>query len=584
MSFRRAAACIALLLALLSCAPEAPQPPAATAAGTPTASAGPASFEDGTGQAGLRFEHFIGATGRFFFAEIMGSGCALLDHDGDSDLDVFLVQGAPLDAKGTPPDPIFSWRGPGEPRDRLYRNELAETGAFRLTDVTETSLPEENGYGMGTATGDYDNDGDVDLFVTNFGSDVLYRNDRGVFRDVTASARIADPRWTTSAAWLDYDRDGWLDLVVVAYADFAVTANKRCFHASGRLDYCGPDAYPPLPPRLWRNRGDGTFEDATAVAGLDAVYGHGLGVVARDFDGNGWIDLYVANDGDANQLWMNEGGTFTDKALMGGAALSESGKALAGMGVVSSDFDDDGDFDIFVTNLNGQTNSLFLNARPVFFEEASSRHGLGLASLPFTGFGVAWLDADHDADLDILVANGDVTMLESQAGDPHPFRQTANFYLNDGAGRYRDASGDAGAVLSEPLVGRGLCAGDLDNDGDVDAVVTGNSGPAKLLLNGLAGKRSWMLLRVLDAAVKRDAVGARVRLTLADGRVLTRPVATDGSYLSAGDPRVHLAWPGGTAVRALEVVMPDGRAVPVEGAAPGRILTVTIGAAGATIE
>ena len=580
MSSWRAGACLLLMHALAACAPETPAPHGTGDAPPPRG----ASFTDATARTGLRFDHFIGATGQFHFAEIMGSGCALLDYDGDSDLDVYLVQGTQLEPQRPPADPAFAWRGDGPPRDRLYRNDLVETGTLHFTDVTGAALPEESGYGMGAATGDYDNDGDVDLFVTNFGPDVLYRNDDGAFHDVTAVSGLADPRWTTSASWLDYDRDGWLDLVVVAYADFTVATNKRCFHASGKRDYCGPDAYPPLPARLWRNRGDGTFEDATGAAGMDVAYGHGLGVLARDFDGNGWIDVYVANDGDANQLWMNEGGTFTDQALMSGAALSESGKALAGMGVVSSDFDDDGDFDIFVTNLNGETNSLYRNVSDAFFEDATARHGLGLVSLPFTGFGVAWLDADHDADLDLMVVNGDVTMLEAQAGEPHPFRQTSQLYLNDGAGHYGDGSLQAGEVFSSPQVGRGLAAGDVDNDGDIDAIVTNNSGPAKLFLNELTQKGSWLEVRVLDAVRKRDAIGARVRLTLADGKVLTRPVATDGSYLSAGDPRVHLAWPAGTAIRALDVVMPDGRAVKVEGAAPGRIVTVRVATGGATID
>ncbi len=581
MSSWRAGACLILMHALAACAPETPAPQGT--GGAPRPPRAP-FFADATAQAGLRFDHFIGATGQFHFTEIMGSGCALLDHDGDSDLDVYLVQATHLEPERPPAVPSFAWRGEGPPRDRLYRNELMETGALRFSDVTETSLPAEGGYGMGAATGDYDNDGDVDLYVTNLGPDVLYSNDGGVFHDVTASARIADPRWTTSATWLDYDRDGWLDIVVVAYADFTVATNKRCFHASGKRDYCGPDAYPPLPVRLWRNRGDGTFEDATGAAGMDAAYGHGLGVIARDFDGNGWIDVYVANDGDANQLWMNEGGKFADQALMSGAALSESGRALAGMGVVSSDFDDDGDFDIFVTNLNGETNSLYRNLSRGFFEDATARHGLGLVSLPFTGFGVAWLDADHDADLDLMVVNGDVTMLEAQAGQPHPFRQTSQLYLNDGSGHYQDGSLQAGEVFSIAEVGRGLAAGDVDNDGDVDALVTNNSGPARLILNELVDRGSWLELRILDADRKRDAIGARVRLSLADGRVLTRPVATDGSYLSAGDPRVHLAWPAGTAIRGLDVVMPDGRTVKVDGAAPGRIITVRIERAGATLD
>jgi hypothetical protein len=567
-----ALACLAAALgaACLAAAGERPAAPAPAPPGF--------SLTDVAAASGLVFEHTIGGTGRYYFPEIMGSGCALLDYDNDGDLDVWLVQGTLLGDDASWEQSTFPFKGPLPPRSRLFRNELLsagrrEAGPLRFTDVTDSSGAGVVSYGMGAATADYDNDGDVDLYLSGFGRDALLRNNGdGTFADVTAASGLDDPRWNASAAFFDHDNDGWLDLYVTAYADFTLATHKQCFTPSGARDYCTPRAYPGLPGRLWRNQGNGTFTNATRAAGLDAAYGHGLGVVAADFDGNGWDDLYVANDGDANQLWLNTNGKFTDQALFNGAALNEFGKPEAGMGIAADDYDDDGDVDIFLTHLNGEINRLFQNRGDASFEDVTARRGLGLPSLPFTSFGVAWIDLDHDADLDLFIASGDVTRVEALAGEAYPYHQPNQVMASTGAGRFEDISARLGPELARSEVSRGLAPGDVDNDGDLDLLLTNNNGPARLLRTDVSAPGEWLALRVLDAKRRRDAIGARVKVALSDGRVLTRWVRTDGSYLSARDPRVHFAWPSGTAVRSIELRMPDGR-VETLGGVPLRAIT-----------
>ncbi|HUP43623.1 MAG TPA: VCBS repeat-containing protein, partial [Thermoanaerobaculia bacterium] len=375
----------------------------ALAAATPEPAPGP-YFVDRAAEWGLDFVHFNGMTGEYYFPEMMGSGCALLDYDGDGDLDVYLVQGALLGPDDTMADALFPYPGPGRPRDRLYRNDPVRLpdGSWepRFVDVTEASGLDVTGYGMGVATGDYDGDGDLDLYRTSYGPNQLWRNDGdGTFTDVTAEAGVDDPRWSVSAAFLDYDRDGRLDLYVVNYLEFDVAANPRCFTQSSRRDYCGPADFPPVPDRLFHNRGpapDGasggvTFEDVSAASGIAAARGPGLGVVAADFDGDGWTDLFVANDGQVNFLWRNQGPgpkggpggvTFRDEALLAGVALNREGRAEAGMGVDAADFDADGDLDLFLTHLAGETNTLYVNDGSGQFQDRTLEHGLGAPSFP----------------------------------------------------------------------------------------------------------------------------------------------------------------------------------------------------------
>ncbi|HEX5833310.1 MAG TPA: VCBS repeat-containing protein, partial [Pyrinomonadaceae bacterium] len=316
-------------------------------------------FTERAEQTGLRFKHYNGMTGKFYLPEITGGGAALFDFDNDGDLDVFLVQGNVLEPGTKPGETLFPWRGAEPPRGRLFRNDLTVGKEARLTftDVTQQSGIVANGYGMGVASGDINNDGLPDLYLTNLGSNQLYLNKGdGKFVDITKESGAGDPRWSTSASFFDYDRDGWLDLMLVNYAEFSVTNSPNCYAATTARDYCTPRVFRAPGNRLLHNKGKGVFEDVTVSAGLDKEFGHGLGVVTADFNGDDWIDIYVANDGDHNQLWLNQkNGKFVNDALLAGAAVNRNGQAEAGMGVDAGDFDGNGTDDIFVTHLMDET-------------------------------------------------------------------------------------------------------------------------------------------------------------------------------------------------------------------------------------
>jgi hypothetical protein len=541
-------------------------------------------FVDKAADAGLNFVHFNGMSGQFLYAEIIGSGVALFDYDNDGDLDVFLVQGQKL---GTA-TPLFP---PGSTplQGRLYRNDLVVnpdgTRTLRFTDVTRESGITARGYGMGVAAGDFDNDGCVDLFLTNLGPNQLWRNNcDGTFTDVSnhigaaadSSRQKPDSSWSVSAAFLDFDRDGWLDLFVGNYLSYRIEANMPCFSPSGRPDYCSPSAYRPQPSRLYHNNRDGTFSDVTVAAGLARDFGPALGVTTADFNGDGWIDIFVANDGQPNQLWINQrDGTFRNLGLLSGTAMNPHGKAKAGMGVDAGDFDNDGDEDLLVANLRGEGDDLFVNDGSALFEAQSERSGLGAASQPYTGFGAAWLDVDNDGRLDALIVNGAVQTLESerQAHDVFPLHQTKLLLRNLGNGRFEDATSRGGAALQLSDVSRGAAFGDVDNDGDTDVVVANNSGSARLLINTVGNRHHWVGLRLVARSPSgrpagsggpargegRDMLGARVAITRGDGVTLWRRSRADGSYASANDPRVlagldqvskpvrvRVIWPGGS--------------------------------------
>ncbi len=516
-----------------------------------------AIFDEVAEKVGLNFRHYNGMTGKLFLPEIMGAGAALFDYDNDGDLDVFLVQGAMLEPGSKPNETLT--------RGRLFRNDLevASDGSRRLrfVDVTQKSGIVATGYGMGAAVGDINNDGQPDLYITNLSSNQMYLNKGdGTFVDVTNNTGTDDPRWSTSAAFLDYDRDGWLDLMVVNYAKFSTSNSPTCYAATSARDYCTPRAFAPPGNRLFHNRGDGTFEDATVRAGVDKEFGHGLGVVVADFDDDGWSDIYVANDGDPNQLWINQkNGTFKNEALLAGAAVNRDGKTEAGMGVDAGDFDGNGTEDIFVTHLMDETNTLFTNSGKALFEDRTRESGLGMPGRRFTGFGTLFFDYDNDSWLDLLVVNGAVQLLPELArkGDAYPLGQPNQLFRNTGKGTFVEVVEQAGPSFQLLEVSRGAAFGDIDNDGDTDVLVTNNNGPARLLLNQVGNRNHWLGLRLVGKN-NRDMLGARVEVVINKNQVLRRRTRTDGSYLSANDPRILVGLGSVTHVESIRVQWPSG--------------------------
>ena len=526
-------------------------------------------FVDGAAEAGLDFMHFNGMSGELFFPENMAPGVGLFDYDDDGDLDVFVVQGQILDPEVTMADATVPLSGDPPPRGRLFRNDLmvdAEGGrALRFMDVTETSRIDTAGrYGMGVATGDFTNDGCVDVYLTHYGPNQLFRNDcDGAFVDVSDEAGVADAGWGVSAVFLDYDRDGWLDLYVGNYLRYALDNHRACSSPSGVPDYCPPHYFDAAPDRLYRNRGDGTFDDVTEQAGMTGAYGPALGAVALDADLDGWLDLYVANDSEENQLWMNQGdGTFRNMGLVSGLSLSRDGMAEASMGVDAGDFDNDGDEDMFMTHLSGEGHNVYSNDGAGAFVDVSADVGVGPASLPYTGFGGAWLDFDNDGWLDLLTVNGSIIIIEAQArdGDPFPRRQRRQLFRNLGTGRFEDVTNQAGPAFASLDAGRGAAFGDIDNDGDVDVLVGNAAGRLQLLINDAGGRNHWVGLRLVGREARRDMLGARVEIRVPGETTRWRRARTGGSYASANDPRVHVGLGTAADPPSVRVEWPSGRA------------------------
>ncbi|HXW04478.1 MAG TPA: CRTAC1 family protein [Vicinamibacterales bacterium] len=512
-------------------------------------------FVESAAAAGLTFTHVNGATGEYAMPEIMGAGVALFDYDNDGDLDVYLVQGGAM--PGTPFDVAR------QPSSRLFRNDLTISTdgrrTLKFTDVTDAAGVGARVYGMGAAVGDYDNDGDLDLFLTSFGPEILFRNNGdGTFTDATKEAGVSDDLWSTSAAFADVDRDGDLDLFVANYLDFTVADNKRCHDSLGARDYCSPRAYRPVPDRFYRNEGQGRFTNATDASGISRAYGAGLGVSTGDYNGDGWIDLYVANDANPNQLWINaRDGTFRDEGLLSGAAVNAAGNPEGSMGIASGDVDADGDEDLFVTNIIGETFVLYENDGSATFDDARARWGLAAPTAAFTGFGTDWFDYDNDGWLDLFITNGAVNVIEAQRGQPAPFRMRNQLFRNTGSRRFVDTTAAAGAAFEQARIGRGAAFGDLDDDGDIDVVVTTNNGPVLLLLNQQSGAH-WLQVRLSQEPANRFGVGARVGIERTGRPTLWRRVRTDGSYLSASDGRVHFGLGSSPALDAVVVEWPDG--------------------------
>ncbi len=499
---------------------------------TPAPPASVIRFRDVSQESGLRFTHSNGAQGQFYMPEIMGAGAALLDYDADGDLDVFLVQSA----GGS---------------NRLFRND-----AMRFTDVTAEAGLEHMAYGMGAATGDFNNDGRIDLLVTNFGANVLYANrGNGRFEDVTAQSPAVRKAgtWSSSASFFDYDRDGWQDLVILSYVDFTIKGNKKCFAPSGEPDYCTPVMYRPVAAQLFHNV-KGRFVDVTAASGIDRVKGPGLGVQAIDANADGWPDLFVANDTAANHLWINQkNGTFVESAMAMGTAYGEEGLAKAGMGVAAADYDLDGHDDLVVLNLMREGATLF-KGESNGYRDVSMAARIHALTFAFTGFGVGWIDADNDGWPDLFLANGAVTQREDQRGQPSPFRERNLLLRNQGPGKpFADVTGEAGEAMSLAEVTRGAAFGDVNNDGRVDILITNNNGPARLLINE-STPAPWLQVAVDAPGL---GIGARVGVERDGAPAIWQRIHTDGSYASASSPILHFGL-GPFAAKGLVVEWPDG--------------------------
>jgi hypothetical protein len=524
-------------------------------------------FVDRAEASGLDFVHVNGMSGQRYIAEIMGPGVALFDYDSDGDLDVYAVQGQPLTKGEQPP----------ASQDRLFRNDL-ETGpngvrTVRFTDVTASAHLAVRSYGMGVAAGDVDNDGWTDLYLTRFGTDALLKNNGdGTFTDVFARSGLTDPGWTVAASFIDIDRDGWLDLFVSSYVRYSTASDIECAAPSGVRDYCSPQSYTTVPGRLFWNRGRGIFQDVTVSAGLAREYGPALGTMAFDANGDEWPDIYVANDGEENQLWLNRRNrTFENSAVLAGVAVNAAGKPEGSMGVDAGDFDNDGDDDVLIANLTGEGSTLYMNDGGGTFQDVSSASSLRTKSLPYTGFGTAWLDFDNDGWLDILTVNGAIATIQSlaAAGDPFPLHQRKQLFRNApvesgfsriaGSRVFDDVTAAAGAAFAASEVGRGAAFGDIDNDGDLDVVVANNNGRMRVLLNQRGNRSRWLGVRVVDGS-RRDLLGARVGLVLSDGSTRWRRVRSDGSYASANDPRVLFGLGDSGQPARLRIQWPDGGA------------------------
>ncbi|HVS01489.1 MAG TPA: CRTAC1 family protein [Thermoanaerobaculia bacterium] len=511
----------------------------------PGAAAAATWFRDVTAAWGIDFRHRHGGGGDFYMIETMGSGVVILDYDGDGDRDLLFLDSGPL-----PLDPS------ARPRHALLRND----GGGRWLDVTARAGLDQAGYAMGVTAGDVDGDGELDLYVTAFGPNLLLRNrGDGSYEEVGAAAGVADPSWGASATLFDADGDGDLDLYVTHYVDFSFADNVVCGDLErGLRSYCHPDVYRGLPDRFFRNRGDGTFDDATAAAGFGQAIGPGLGVVAADLDGDGWTDLYVANDMAANFLFHNRGdGTFEEVALLSGTAFSDLGRPEAGMGIAVGDVDGNGHPDLLVTHLDLQSNALYLNQGGMLFVDGRYEARIAEPSLYKVGFGVDAADFDQDGDLDVVVANGHIIHNVEQFGTGTTFAQRNQLFANRGGGVLREV-GSSGLDAVRPS--RGLAVGDLDGDGDLDLAINNSDAAAEVYENVVARPGRWLQIDLAGGGgVGAGGIGAVVSLASAAGAPRMREVRTASSYLSQNDLTVHLGLGDAAAAEGVEVRWPDGR-------------------------
>jgi hypothetical protein len=512
---------------------------------------------DVTASSGLRFHHHNGASGRKLLPETLGSGCAFLDYDADGWQDILLVNGT-------------DWPGSTRPRSTLslYRNN--RNGTF--TDVTRAAGLDVEMYGMGVAVGDWNNDGFPDILITCVGQNRLFRNTgKGTFVDVTQASGLGGrSAFSTSALWFDFDRDGLLDLFVCNYVKWSPEHDVFCSLDGKQKSYCTPEAYRGDTCWLFRNRGNGTFEDVTATSGVFDTSSKSLGVAMLDYDGDGWPDLFVANDTQPNKLYRNlKNGTFRDVAVEAGLAFSTDGKARAGMGVDSGDFDNSGRPGLAITNFDNEMIGLYKATTPGAYQDVAMRAGIGTASRSSLGFGCVLVDLDLDGALDLVVANGHIDDTVRNIRGNVGYAQAPHLFLNQGNGTFRDVAGDAGAEFAQARVGRGLAYGDFDRDGDLDVLVTTNNGPAALFRNDLTSGNRSVRFRLVGTKSNRDAIGAVVQI-FHGGTSQSRMVKSGSSYLSQSELPVTFGVGKRDQIERVVISWPSGRSEEFKNVACGR--------------
>lgn len=496
----------------------------------------------------LDFRHVNGFSAERRLVETMGSGGALFDFDNDDDLDLYLVQGNALSPSAEP-----------MPENRLYRNDA---GVF--VDITASANVGDTGYGLGAVAADYNSDGYRDLYVTNLGENILYRNNGdGTFTDVTEQAQVGCPLLSASAAFADIDRDGDLDLYVCNYVEYALETDIPCYYKNSLRIYCGPNEYQGIADVLYRNNGDGTFTDITKSAGVYEPTTRGLGVVFTDVDNDGWIDIYVANDMSPNTLFMNQGdGAFQEEGVLRGVAYNGDGLANGSMGVDAGDYDNDGDVDLWVTNFALEANCLMQNDGDGYFEDVTFDTDLADPSFYALGFGTRFIDFDNDGWLDILVGNGHIWDNVRQIDAKQRYAQPVQLFRNRGgisqnSAGFTEITAEAG-LDKTPYVVRGMLFGDIDTDGDVDVVLCQSNRPAVILSNEVGNANAWLKVRLVGTDGNTDAIGAQVQVET-DGTTLLCEVICGASYLSGNDLRLTFGLGSATRVNSLQIRWHDGR-------------------------